>query len=101
MSWTNSSLDLVLILPWTRTKDEVAEIAGNILIPECLYFCTSSLATPRHKRKHPVKVHANQRLYIALDLIIFESGVDLALHANVGRISRNGRESIDLGMPRF
>jgi hypothetical protein len=61
-------------------------MAGNLLIPECPDLCTSSLATPRHKRKHLVKVPESRGLYIALDWIIFGSGVDLALHANQGRI---------------
>jgi hypothetical protein len=53
--WTGSSFDQVLILPCTRTKDESAAMAGNPLIPERLDFCTSSLATPQHKRKYPIK----------------------------------------------
>jgi hypothetical protein len=31
----------------------------------------------------------------ALDWIVFGTGLDLALHENQGRISRNSRESID------
>ena len=91
-----NSLDQVLILPCTRTKDEAAEMAGNLLIPEYLDFCTSSLAAPQHKRKHSIKVHDSQGLYITLDWIIFRSGVDRALHANQGRISRNCRKYVDV-----
>ena len=92
--WAGSSLDQVLIVPCTRTKDEAAEMAGNPLIPECLDFCTLGVTTPRHKRKHPMKVPESRGLYIALDWIIIGTGAMLALHTNLGRISRNGRESI-------
>ena len=70
-------------------------MAGNLLILEGRDFCTSSLAMPRHKRKHPIKVTERLELYVALDWIFFGLGFDLALHANQGRISRNGQESID------
>ena len=78
-----------------RTKDESAEMAENPLMPESPDFCTLGLATPRHKRKNPIEVSKSFGLYIAVDWIIFGTGVDLALLANQGRISRNGRESID------
>jgi hypothetical protein len=38
---------------------------------------------------------------MALDWFIFKSGVGLALRANQGRSSRNGRESIDPGVSCF
>jgi hypothetical protein len=57
-------------------------MAGNLLIPECLDFCTLRLATPRHNCKRPTKVPENRDLYITWDWIIFGSGVELALHAN-------------------
>ena len=62
-------------------------MAGNPLIPEGLVLCTLGSTTTRHKRKHPIKVPESRGLYIALDWIIFESGVELALHANQGRSS--------------
>ena len=62
------SLDQVLILPCTRTKDESAEMAGNLLIPECLDLCTLSLATPRYKRKHLIKVPENQMVVLCFGL---------------------------------
>ena len=81
MPWTGSTLDQVLILRCTRSKDESAEMAGNPLIPECLDFCTLGLATPRHKRKRPIKVPESHGLYTALDWIIFGTGFNQALHA--------------------
>ena len=74
-------------------------MAGNPLIPECLDLYTLGLTTPRHKRKHLIKVSESRGLHIALDWIIFGPGADLALHANLGRMSQNGRKSIDPGMP--
>ena len=74
-------------------------MAGIQLIPECLHFSTLGLTAPRHKRKHPIKVTETKGLYIALDWIIFGSGADLTLHANLGRMSRNSRKSIDPEMP--
>ena len=76
-------------------------MAGNPLIPECPDYRTLRLATTRHKSKHPIKVPEIRGSYIALDWIIFGSGVDLALHADQGRISRNGRKSIDVKCPEF
>ena len=70
-------------------------MAGHPLIPKCIDFCTLGLITPRHKRKHPIKVPEIGGLYIALDWTIFGSGVDLVLQANQGLISRNGRKAID------
>ena len=90
-----SGFDLALHV----SQYEVAEVAGNPLIPECLDLCTLGVNTPRHKRKHPIKVHESRELYIAFGWIIFESGLDLALHANLRRISPNCRKSIDPGMP--
>ena len=88
-------------MPCTRTKDEAAEMAGNLLIPECLDFSTSSRATPRHNCKHPVKVPESQWLFFASNWIIFGLDADLALHTNLGRMSQNGRKYIDPRMPRF
>jgi hypothetical protein len=48
----------------------------------------------RYKRKDPINVPESRRLKVALDRIIFGSGVDLALHAKQGRINRNYRESL-------
>ena len=93
--WTEPTSEQLLVLSRLRTVGEMTEMAVNQWVRECLDFCTSSLATPRYKRKHPIKVPESRGLYIALDWIIFGSGVNPALYANLGRRSRNGRESID------
>ena len=80
-------MEQVLSLTCTRTKDESPEKAGNPLIPKCPDFRTLRLATPRLKRKLPIKEPESRGLYIAMDLVIFETGVERtgverALHAN-------------------
>ena len=86
MPWAGSSLDQLLILPCTRTMDEAAEIAGIHSSRNASIFALQAL--PRHKRKHPIKVPASRGLYNALGWIIFGSGVDLALHANILRTNQ-------------
>jgi hypothetical protein len=37
-------------------QGRISRMAGNLLIPECPDYRTLRLATPRHKRKDPIKV---------------------------------------------
>ena len=79
-----------------RTKDEMAEMAGNLMMRAKTvyhlgpYHATALAPESDRSAREPRLIH-----YITLDWIIFGTGFDLALHANQGRNGRNDREPID------
>jgi hypothetical protein len=78
LQWTGTSLDHVLISPWTRIEDEMAETAGNRLIREHPDFATISHLAPKYTRKNPIKIVKSQNVFAILDWIISVTDFDLA-----------------------
>jgi hypothetical protein len=99
LPWTGSSLDKVSTLPYTRTKNESVEMAGNIFIRECPDCRTLGLAKKRHMRRRPIKVPIIRGLYSAVDWFVFGSGVDLALQREPKTNQPKWRGIVDPVMP--